>query len=108
MQIQRAENSKHGPREPFYRDRFLGAYIFCCSIKSSELLPQRIESQYGGNNNGRPGRPCGSAEVKWGEGDTHFPETNCKRRRGRHLPGQKPGLREIAGIRKRKYRGRGK
>jgi hypothetical protein len=49
------------------------------------------------------------AGVKLGRGGftSLFPETNCKRRWGRHLPGQKPGLRNAVGIRKRKCRGRG-
>lgn len=43
-----------------------------------------------------------------GEGKPlHFPETNCKRRLGRSLPGHNPGLRKTAEIRERKYRATG-
>lgn len=44
---------------------------------------------------------AGSAGAKLGGGEPPFPETNCKRRLGRSLPGQKPGLRKVAEIRKR-------
>lgn len=54
------------------------------------------------------GDPAGSAGAKQGERGDYFPETNCKKRLSRRLPGQNPGLRKVVGIQERKCRARGK